>query len=325
MGTLNPDLYDFSDYAHKHDNHEDWSDIVEQKIFKYKYRQNADDTFTYERRQKRVIDRFFERAAHRDPALEQDLRVLFEKGDRHFSLAQLVNDPSQFSNVAGNETRVFREYIVEESSKQYKDYYESDDEENEFFEFLDNYQSRDQIRMMEIFEDFSVNKFDKKEFFTIAKREHNPQLSLVGNMMLDLIDFKDRVTPLSNDIAMLEQTRRFQKFQPDPQQLTIRDEIINDLNQQRAAEGKKPITQYDLRREYPDMAETFDTLGPDYEFPPEGHESDQLNSTEEQMRVSDGSDRSDLDLSSKEDVPVQDDEQVDPNILVSSDDEHKKD
>lgn len=62
MGTFNPQLYDFQDYTMTHDNHEDFSDVVEQKIFKYKYRQMADDPQTYARRQTRVVLRQLERA-----------------------------------------------------------------------------------------------------------------------------------------------------------------------------------------------------------------------------------------------------------------------
>lgn len=46
----------------------------------------------------------------------------------------------------------------------------------------------------------------------IPKREYNPQLSAFSNMMLDLVDFKDRVRPLSNDIARIEQTYKYQKI-----------------------------------------------------------------------------------------------------------------
>jgi len=62
--------------------------------------------------------------------------------------------------------------------------------------------------MMEIFEDFTIDKGDKKEYIMIDKREHNPELSVFSNMVLDLVDFKDRVRPLSNDIAMLEFSAR---------------------------------------------------------------------------------------------------------------------
>ena len=37
-GQFNPALYDFVDYTMKLDAHENFDDIVEQKIFKFKYR-----------------------------------------------------------------------------------------------------------------------------------------------------------------------------------------------------------------------------------------------------------------------------------------------
>merc|ERR1712178_649664 len=95
--------------------------------------------------------------------------------------------------------------------QQYKDYYESDDEEQSFFEYLGNLSNRDKIRFMEIFEDFTVDKTDYKKFAMIPKREYNPELSVMSNMVLDLVDFKDRVRPLSKDVSMLEQAKRYQK------------------------------------------------------------------------------------------------------------------
>jgi hypothetical protein len=52
-------------------------DIVESKIFKYKYRMCNDDEATHARRQGRVLKRFIERAKNRDSALETDLFELF--------------------------------------------------------------------------------------------------------------------------------------------------------------------------------------------------------------------------------------------------------
>jgi hypothetical protein len=53
-----------------HDAHEALEDVVEEKIFKFKYRQFSDDRITYETRNQRMIDRFNERAKLRDPSLE---------------------------------------------------------------------------------------------------------------------------------------------------------------------------------------------------------------------------------------------------------------
>jgi len=50
MGQFNPARFDFQDYTMKHDAHEETTDVVDQKIFKYKYRQFADDEATFDRR-----------------------------------------------------------------------------------------------------------------------------------------------------------------------------------------------------------------------------------------------------------------------------------
>jgi len=77
---------------------------------------------------------------------------------RDNSIPALVVDSSKFRDVANEETRPFREYMVNESIQQYKDYYESDAEEATFFEYLDNLPNRDKIRFMEIFDDYTVDK-----------------------------------------------------------------------------------------------------------------------------------------------------------------------
>lgn len=47
---MNPNLYEFCDMYKTGDMHENYEDIVEDKIFKYKYRMNIDGAFEYERR-----------------------------------------------------------------------------------------------------------------------------------------------------------------------------------------------------------------------------------------------------------------------------------
>jgi hypothetical protein len=49
------------------------------------------------------------------------------------SVAQFMLDPASLKNKAEQDTRVFREYMVKESLQQYRDYYETDGEEQSFF------------------------------------------------------------------------------------------------------------------------------------------------------------------------------------------------
>lgn len=80
---------------------------------------------------------------------------------------------------------------------------------------MDNLSNRDQIRFMEIFEDFSVAKVDMKDYAMIKKREFNPELSAFSNLLLDLVDFKDRVRPMARDIALMDVSRQYQKLKVD--------------------------------------------------------------------------------------------------------------
>lgn len=232
QGQFDPALYDFVDYTQVHDAHENFDDIVEKKLFKYKYRQNASNLSTYERRQYRVRDRFLERAKTRDPILEQNLNDLLASDTRDSNLATIVTAPERFRMVAEEETRPFREYMVGEALQQYQDFYETDEEEQGFFEYMSNLTNRDKIRFMEIFEDYTVNPSDNKEYVMIEKREYNPELSVMSNMVLDLVDFKDRVKPLSRDIAMLEQAKKFQKHNVEQMmdEKAQFEELMSDIN-----------------------------------------------------------------------------------------------
>ena len=79
--------YDFVETSLQTEPHENYEDLVEHKIFKYKYRQCNDDPDTYARRMGRVISRFADRAKTRDPALEADLFELYRQDDKENSLA----------------------------------------------------------------------------------------------------------------------------------------------------------------------------------------------------------------------------------------------
>ena len=158
-----------------------------------------------------MLQRFIERAKNRDSALETDLFSLYQQDMKEASFAQFALDPASFKPRAVEDTRVFREYMIKESIAQYRDYYESDGEEQQFFQYMDNLSNRDKIRFAEIFQDYTETKIDNKDFIMIQKREYNPELSLFSNLVLDLVDFKDRVRPLARDIALMDVTRGYQK------------------------------------------------------------------------------------------------------------------
>lgn len=70
---------------------------------------------------------------------------------------------------------------------------------------------RDKIRFIEIFKDYTIDQSDNKKVISIPKRENNPELSVFANLALDLIDFRDRVRPMADDMAMLDKSQKYQR------------------------------------------------------------------------------------------------------------------
>lgn len=74
--------------------------MIEDKIFKYKFRMNADPVEVYTRRETRRLERFGERLQHRDPRIEQNLSELYQRDSVQRSLAQLALDGTKVEGVA---------------------------------------------------------------------------------------------------------------------------------------------------------------------------------------------------------------------------------
>lgn len=149
--------------------------------------------------------------------------------------------------------------MAREGVQQYRDYYESDAEEHSFFEYLDNLSNRDRIRFMEAFQDFSKNNTDEKAYVLIPKREFNPELSTFSNLILDLVDFKDRVRPVARDISLLDVTSRYQSRKVDEEIISdaFRQELINEV------ENAEPI-DFDEERAISETSAGEDAAVPQY-------------------------------------------------------------
>jgi len=93
---------------------ENFQDIIEDKIFKYKYRQNADAPVVFHTRNERMKTRFFERAKTRDPVIEQDIEQLYFDDSKYGSLAAAMVDSENYSEVAREQTLAYREYMARE-------------------------------------------------------------------------------------------------------------------------------------------------------------------------------------------------------------------
>lgn len=237
-GQFDTKRFDFVETVLNSEPHENFEDLIEDKIFKFKYRMNCDSPALYERRQNRLVHRFADRAKTRNPEIEIDLIDLYSNDARTSSIAQFLLDETQHAELASNKTAVMREYMMNEGVQQFRDYYETDAEEMKAFEYLDNLDNRNRIRFMEIFEDYTTHKHDEKEFAMIPKREFNPELSAFSNVVLDLVDFRDRVRPLANDITLMDASKKYQRVSMDEIEAT-RMEFYDEyhLDQNAAEQG----------------------------------------------------------------------------------------
>ena len=107
-------MYDFVETAHVSEVHENYEDIIEDKIFKYKYRQCSNSPMLHAQRENRMVERFLERAKTRDPALEQDIFDLYERDAKDSSPITALIDYENSRETALEETRAMREYMARE-------------------------------------------------------------------------------------------------------------------------------------------------------------------------------------------------------------------
>lgn len=87
----------------------------------------ADDSEQYAMRMRRTESRFWRRSEERDNTPK--ILDIFKRDMIDSSFAQYALDPENFKLTAENETNDYRQYMVNESVQQFKDYYESDAEE----------------------------------------------------------------------------------------------------------------------------------------------------------------------------------------------------
>lgn len=86
-GAFDTKQFDFVETSLNDEVHETFEDIIEDKIFKFKYRQNCDAPEIYARRMNRLVGRFTERAKTRNPAIEADLFDLYQRDGKDSSIA----------------------------------------------------------------------------------------------------------------------------------------------------------------------------------------------------------------------------------------------
>lgn len=90
-GDFHHKKFDFQEDQIQYEALETVEDVIDKKIFKYKYKIANDDDRTYYRRMDRVMNRFLERAKSRDASINQNLADLFIQAKNETSLSGVMN------------------------------------------------------------------------------------------------------------------------------------------------------------------------------------------------------------------------------------------
>lgn len=187
-------------------------DTIGKSLFKYKYRKLSDTK--YESRNDRVIDRFLERAQNRNPKVMEDLGEKLEQlyVDKKVS-SELLNNLTNIKSDTLAELMPFAQYVSQEGFQQFKDYYETDDEEgansikNELFNDLNE---RDKLRFAECYENYFTKNLEYDKYYvTIPKRPFDNKKSFAANFVEDLLDFNNRVRPIARHLAFKDATSKY--------------------------------------------------------------------------------------------------------------------
>lgn len=111
-GDFNHKRFDFVAQDLLHESHEDMQDLVEDKIFKFKYRKANDYGELYQKRQRRVLERFLQRLEHRDPSIEENVADLHKRSELMNSNAALLLGEADIVPQAHTSTRALRDYMA---------------------------------------------------------------------------------------------------------------------------------------------------------------------------------------------------------------------
>lgn len=199
-------------------------DIFEQSLFKYKYRKVADPKF--ESRNQRVVQRFLERAKHRDPRVVEQLfeRVesLYSKNDNISNALDYIKTiPKGTHGMSGEmkhyeDLMPFAKYVAEEGYQQFQDYYETDEEEgaiSEKAEMWKDLNEQNKLRFVECYDNYFNKGVELDKYYvTIPKRPYDNRKSIAANFFEDLVDFNNRVRPIQRTLAFQDAVSKYQSL-----------------------------------------------------------------------------------------------------------------
>lgn len=184
-GNYNPKLYDFQEGYTKNPE-DDQTSLIEKKAFKFRYRIANETAETFQRRNTRMIQKQIQR---------------FAQPEYKHAFAQLQNSVAE-SSKTGNALHTefgYLELLTKESVQLYKDYYESDAEED--FTAFNNLSSKERLVMIANFENSLLPKNDLSTVHLIPKREWEPAFGVWENFLYDITEYASFIAPRGKEIA----------------------------------------------------------------------------------------------------------------------------
>ena len=213
-------------------------DIIDKSLFKYKYRSIADPK--YNTRSERVISRFIERAKNRDPRIFENFHEKIEnfhlQNDTVSNILDLIKTESSKGSLSSNQKKYedlmpYARYVAEEGLQQFKDYYETDEEEgiiSRKAEYYNDLNEANKLKFISCYENpLSKNLELENYYVSIPKRPYDNKKSIVSNFVEDLIDFNNRVRPIQRSLIFMDQSSIYQGMASNPtenQQLSQSEE-----------------------------------------------------------------------------------------------------
>jgi hypothetical protein len=171
---------------------EDASSIFEKKAFRFKYRAAKDSQADFARRNARMIQRQIERME--TSGLRGNLNATLE-GISTGQNAQRMLAEKQYLKLMGDE-----------AIQQYKDYYESDKEED--LKSLDNIAETSKLHFIRVAENHGQLSTENKGHFQIPKRQWDNKLGIWSNFLRDVTDYSNHIIPkateLLNEVEQVE-------------------------------------------------------------------------------------------------------------------------
>ncbi|KAL4505960.1 hypothetical protein ABPG72_013721 [Tetrahymena utriculariae] len=184
-GRYNTSLYDFQEGYTKNPE-DDQTSLIEKKAFKFRYRLANETSESFQRRNNRMVERQIKRFA------QPQYKHAFEKLQSNIAIS------SNSGNALHSEYG-YLELLSNEAVQLYKDYYQSDAEED--FKVFENLSSKEKLVMIANFENNLLPKYDRSEVHLIPKRQWEPAFGVWENFLYDITEYASFIAPRGKEIA----------------------------------------------------------------------------------------------------------------------------